>query len=376
MMPSVDKKLVYLALEATREGSASFVHVNEIANGLRAQGWDITLVQPAYARFKKSPSLPVRLLWLMAIQIKMWMCWPFNYRGSVLYVRNHNLAFPTGLMARLFGVPIFHEINGPYDDVFITHAVIRPFQSILIWMQKQQFRWATGLCAVTPQLVHWARAQSGGRPVELVPNGANTELFYPCAPRPGDVPERYVLFFGSLARWHGVPAMIAAAASAQWPAGVDLVVIGAGQESAAVQNAARAHVHIHALGHVPHHRLAGYIAHAIAGLVPISNPGQRSGTGLFPLKMFETLACGIPVIVTDFPGQADLVREHGCGVVIAPEDADALARAVTDLAANPDRAADMGRAGLDLVRRDYRWPVLAQRTGAFIERQISAKTPG
>ncbi|AGH97137.1 glycosyl transferase, group 1 [Micavibrio aeruginosavorus EPB] len=375
-MLSPDKKLVYLALEATREGSASFVHVNEIANGLRARGWDVTLVQPAYARFKRSPPLPVRLLWLMALQVKMWLCWPFQCRGSVLYVRNHNLAFPTGLIARVFGVPIFHEINGPYDDVFITHAILRPFQSVLIWMQKQQFRWATGLCAVSPQLAEWARVQSGGRPVEWVPNGANTDLFHPDAQRPDGLPDRYVLFFGSLARWHGVTAMIAAASSAHWPAGVDLVVIGAGQESATVQDAARAHVHIHALGHVPHHRLAGYIAHAIAGLVPISNPGQRSETGLFPLKMFETLACAVPVIVTDFPGQADVVREHGCGIVIPAEDSEALARAVADLAHNPDHAASMGRRGLDLVQRDYRWPVLAQRTGAFIERQISAKTPG
>ncbi|AEP08663.1 glycosyltransferase family 4 protein [Micavibrio aeruginosavorus] len=375
-MPSPDKKLVYLALEATREGSASFVHVNEIANGLRAQGWDVTLVQPAYARFKKSPPLPVRLLWLMVLQIKMWACWPFKYRGTVLYVRNHNLAFPTGLVARVFGVPIFHEINGPYDDVFITHTVLRPFQSILIWMQKQQFRWATGLCAVTPQLVDWARVQSDGRPIELVPNGANTEVFHPDAKRPDGLPRRYVLFFGSLARWHGVPTMIEAAASARWPAGVDLVVIGAGQESAAVQRAARTQAHVHVLGHVPHHQLAGYIANAIAGLVPIGNPGRRSGTGLFPLKMFETLACGVPVIVTDFPGQADLVREQGCGVVIPAEDADALARAVTDLAANPELASAMGRIGRDLVQRDYRWPVLAQRTGAFIDRQISGKTPG
>jgi glycosyltransferase involved in cell wall biosynthesis len=375
-MLSLDKKLVYLALEATREGSASFVHVNEIANGLREQGWDVTLVQPAYARFKKSPSLPVRLLWLMALQVKMWACWPFHNRGAVLYVRNHNLAFPSGLMACLFGVPIFHEINGPYDDVFITHPILRPFQSILIWMQKQQFRWATGLCAVTPQLVDWARVQSGGRPVELVPNGANTELFRPNARRPDGLPDRYALFFGSLARWHGVSDMIEAAASAHWPAGVGLVIVGAGQESAAVQDAARAHAHIHALGHVPHDQLAGYIAHAIAGLVPIGNPGQRSGTGLFPLKMFETLACAIPVIVTDFPGQADLVRDHGCGIVIPAEDSNALARAVADLAHNPDHAASMGRRGLDLVQRDYRWPVLAQRTGAFIERQISAKTPG
>lgn len=375
-MPLLDKKLVYLALEATREGSASFVHVNEIANGLRAQGWSVTLVQPAYARFKKSPPLPVRLLWLVMLQFKMWVCWPLKHRGAVLYVRNHNLAFPTGLLARLVGVPIFHEINGPYDDVFITHTALRPFKSILIWMQKQQFRWATGLCAVTPQLADWVRRESNGRPVAIIPNGANTDLFYPNAARPEGVPERYVLFFGSLARWHGVPTMMESVSSDRWPAHVHLVVIGTGPEFDAVLSAARYNRNIHALGHVPHHQLVGYIANAIAGLVVISNPGGRSSMGLCPLKMLETLACATPVIVTDFPGQADIVRENRCGVVIPAGDADALARAVADIAANPDRARLMGRKGVDLVGRDYRWPVLAERTGVFIERQISAKTPG
>jgi len=74
-----------------------------------------------------------------------------------------------------------------------------------------------------------------------------------------------------------------------------------------------------------------------------------------PLKLFETLACGIPVIVSDLPGQADLVRAGRCGLVIPGNDPAALARAVAQLAAAPDEAREMGRRGAALVRAEHSW---------------------
>lgn len=62
-----------------------------------------------------------------------------------------------------------------------------------------------------------------------------------------------------------------------------------------------------------------------------NNLGDRFSTGLSPLKMYETLACGVPIIVSDFPGQADLIRNGNCGLVIPPENEVSLAKAVSYL---------------------------------------------
>ena len=56
-----------------------------------------------------------------------------------------------------------------------------------------------------------------------------------------------------------------------------------------------------------------------------------------PLKLFETLACGIPAIVSELPGQADLIREGRCGLVIPCNDPTALARAVAAYRQEDDR---------------------------------------
>ena len=101
------------------------------------------------------------------------------------------------------------------------------------------------------------------------------------------------------------------------------------------------------LGRVAYRDLPGIVARSLAGLCPMSNLGGRSETGLSPLKLYETLACAVPVVVTDFPGQADLVRECNCGLVIRPESPKALADAVAYLYHHPDK-----RVGREL---DYRY---------------------
>jgi glycosyltransferase involved in cell wall biosynthesis len=66
----------------------------------------------------------------------------------------------------------------------------------------------------------------------------------------------------------------------------------------------------------------------------------------FPRGLLEALALGRPVVTTDKVGASQLVREHGCGVVVAPNDPDALARAI-DVILSPivpfaDKAAQIG----------------------------------
>jgi glycosyltransferase involved in cell wall biosynthesis len=67
------------------------------------------------------------------------------------------------------------------------------------------------------------------------------------------------------------------------------------------------------------------------------------------------LASGLPAIVTDLPGQSELVSGGRCGLVIPRGDAAALARAVAQLAADPAQAREMGRRGAALVHAAHSW---------------------
>ncbi len=357
-------RLTYLTLESLRPGSAGYTHVHEIIRGLEKRGWDVSLYHPHYPDGKRPASLLRRMIAMLRVQLRLRMEWK---RGSVLYIRCHYMAFPIACVARLLGIPIVHEINGPYEDAFITYPSLNRVRRLLIWMQRQQYRWATALIAVTEGLRAWAQNEARGVRTVLIPNGANTEIFRPGVSRPAAAPSRYAVFFGGLAAWHGVLVMVEAAQHADWPADVSLVIIGDGPGGDIVRQAMPNAPHIVMTGKLSYEEMVPYIANALVGLVPISDCGGRAQTGLFPLKLFETLACGRPVIVTDFPGQADLVRSYDCGLVIPPDDPAALAAAVAHLAAATEVADAMGRRGRDAMTSAHSWDARAETTNSLLQ---------
>ncbi len=363
------KHLLYLALEAPREGQASYAHIHEIVGGLERRGWTVDLFVPSYSGRWKRPGLAARMVEYIRLQ---WRLMRAFEDGQALYVRSHFLAFPVSLWARIRGVPIVHEINGPYEDVAIAYAWARPLAGIIKWMWRKQFQWAGRLITVTPHLADWVRGQGVATPVDVVPNGANTDLFHPDASCDLDLPDRFAVFFGGLARWQGIPTLLAAKAASEWPAGVDLVIVGDGPERPAVEAAAAADPGIRDLGRQPYRILPGIVARSLCGLVPKNNLGDRTGTGLYPLKVFETLACGVPAVVSDFPGQADLVRDNDAGQAVPAENPAALARAVADLASNPQAAHASGKRGRAAIVAAHSWDIRAEATQAVLDRLAEA----
>lgn len=290
---------------------------------------------------------------------------------DVLYVRSHFAGFPVALAARLMRTPTIQEINGAYDDAFVTHPQFSILRRLLSSMQRAQYRWSSALVAVTRDLVAWAREQAGHSRAYLVSNAANTEIFRPEGRR-HERDRAYVLFFGGLVRWHGIKVMLDAARRSNWPADVDLVIAGPIVDETLGALLRGAPENVVWLGPQPQSALPPIIRGAIAALVPISDPGGRSSRGVMPLKLFEALACGTPVIVSDLPGQADFVRTGQCGLVVPVGDSESLARAVATLAARRDLARQFGEAGARLVVAEHSWDARAAEVARIAIEAIRA----
>ena len=76
-----------------------------------------------------------------------------------------------------------------------------------------------------------------------------------------------------------------------------------------------------------------------------------------PLVLIEAMAHGKPVIATAVGGVSDLVRDGETGILIPPGRADLIAKAVQDLAEDPERCAQLSRAGQNEIQSGYRAPV-------------------
>jgi glycosyltransferase involved in cell wall biosynthesis len=274
---------------------------------------------------------------------------------DALYIRCHPAALIAVALARLFRVPTVLEINGAFDDVVLAYPAMRRVFPLLKAALRLTLKSGTALVAVTEGLRNWALGQAGNKPAFVVPNGVNTELFRPGARQNPVVVGDYAVFVGTLTRWQGLDTLIEAITQPSWPPQLKLVIVGDGAERARVENAARRIPTLVYAGRKPQTEVAAIIASSVAGLSIQNNMMNRSDKGLCPLKVFETLACGVPAIVSDFPGQADVVRQHRCGLVIPAGDATGLGRALQYLYANPGVRMEMGTRGRELAVSQCSW---------------------
>lgn len=359
-------RLCYLALDVPHRGQASFIHVHEMVENLRKRGWRLDLYAPAPGSASRRPGMLVRLLDQARVMLRI-MAKLGDY--DAIYIRAHFLAWPVTFAARRKGLVVVQEVNGPYADVIVSNPWLKPLARAIARLYRSQYRRSDHVLPVTKELADWLRQDGVTRPVTVIPNAANTDLFRPIPHAPA---RPFVVFVGGLTFWHGVDLMVGAVRHRSWPAGVELVVIGGGAREADIAAAERAGAPIRWLGIRSNAEIPHLMAGALAGLIPTTNPSGRSSTGVLPLKLYETLACGIPAIVTDLPGQADFVRAGHCGLVVAP-NAAALAGAVAHLHANPEEARAMGLRGAELISRAHSWAARAADVDAVLGGHLRAR---
>lgn len=355
--------LSYISPEPERQGHASYTHVHEIINGLRAQGWQVDLFCPRY----DEGALPSALTRLLTIAQAMWRAIAAP-RGRAYYMRWHFAAFPVALWAKLHGIPTVIEVNGPVDDLFIAWPVTARFRKFFTWIMQAQLRWSGAVVAVTQGLADMARELTDAdKTIAVIPNGANTEQFTPDAAKidnsyTQDLPKTFMVFFGTMAPWQGIRTVLGALDDPHWPKDVHAVFVGDGAERPAVEAAAARLEYVHDLGRVPYDVLPSIVARAVGSFVCTENLEGRGSTGLAPLKLFESLACGLPVIATEMPFQAEIVRDGACGYVVTAGDAANLARTVSTLVGDPAARVEMGKKARALAVKDHSWAARARDT--------------
>lgn len=106
-------------------------------------------------------------------------------------------------------------------------------------------------------------------------------------------------------------------------------------------------------GEIPPEAVLDVLRSARCGVVvdhPITNYLDSYST-----KMFEYMACGIPVVCSDFPLWQQIVGDAECGIVVDPKDVVAVAAAIEQLGKDPDEAARLGENGRRAVLERFNW---------------------
>ncbi|HET7232099.1 MAG TPA: glycosyltransferase family 4 protein [Longimicrobium sp.] len=184
-----------------------------------------------------------------------------------------------------------------------------------------------------------------------------------------DDDERPVVgYLGRFVREKGIGVMIAALAKVSIPHRV-LLVGGGEMEDELSTWAERSGGAAQVVTGVPHDEVPAYLNAMDVLVAPsLTTPRWREQFGRM---LTEAIACGVPVVGSDSGEIPHVIGDAG---IITPEgDAGALAVALNDLIASPERRADLSRRGLERVRAEFALPVVARRHLDFFDAVLARK---
>ena len=270
------------------------------------------------------------------------------------------------------------EVRDLWPELPRAMGVIR--NPVVLWplscLEWTAYKSAHGLIGLSPGIVNGIQRITGeSKPVEIIPNASDTELFQPSQKDPGGqvtvTRPLTAVFTGAHGMANGLDAVLDAAQLLK-DRGCDTIriqFIGDGKlkprllarkKTASLDNC-------EFLDPMPKHELVEKLRQADVGLMVLANvPDFYKGTS--PNKFFDYLAAGLPVL-NNYPGWlADLIMSHECGIAIPPEDARAFANALMYLAENPQERHEMGQHARKLAKTEFARDRLAQRFIDFLER--------
>ena len=263
--------------------------------------------------------------------------------------------------ARRTQTPAVLEVNAPLIDEQAEHRVLVGRREAEA-SAAAAFADATAVVAVSEPVADWVRARtSTPQRVHVVGNGVDTDRIVPRPPV--DRPPTFTIgFVGTLKPWHGLETLVDAfAVLAFTDPSYRLVVVGDGPGAGALADALEAHGLTTA-------------ATLVGAVDPLAVPAYLHGMDLAvapypdlphfyfsPLKLYEYLAAGLPVVVSRVGQVAEVIDDGRTGVLCRPGDALALAESVAGLRADPCRRAGMAAAGRADVVAHHSWDGVVRR---------------
>jgi teichuronic acid biosynthesis glycosyltransferase TuaH len=213
-----------------------------------------------------------------------------------------NDASYAGLALRT-GWPTLYDIT---DDWLLAPMAPRQRQR-LEGNERSLIEHSQAVVVCSPDL---ARTRGESRPVELIPNGVDLDLFGAVRPRPPDLPPAPVaLYVGTLHTWRTDIELLLDLARAR--PDVQVALVGPNSLPHEVTEQLEGVANIHVLGARPYDQIPAYMQHADIIVIPhLVNPFTES---LDPIKAYECLAVGRPTVTTPVAG----FRELGAPIVVA-----------------------------------------------------------
>jgi glycosyltransferase involved in cell wall biosynthesis len=381
-------RILYITLENVSLQKGSVVHIRETINGLRGRGHRIDLMARASAPFEggdafhnltlklgprpigrfveKWASRHSMFLALFTLLFSLMRKMP---KYDVVYARDYHAAAIALLPALVYRKKVVFEINGLASEEVMLHgrSVLRRLLGKII--KKGEHFASRGSCrviAVTPQIASYLVSQYRCQPrrVHVVSNGVNLDLFHPvqdpaklaCVRRDLKIEaeDKVVIFVGNLAPWQGVEFLVRAAPDViEAVRDVKFLIVGDGVLRGSIEDEVKRKgisERFVLTGMVEYPRIPMYIN--IADVCVLLK--RKLASGFSPLKVYEYMACGKPVLASRVEG-LEFIEKEGVGRLVSTDVPGETARTLTEMVTHDEARVGMGHRGRRLATEKFSW---------------------
>jgi len=308
-------------------------------------------------------------------------------RADLLLTRDLGVASVILQVPRSLRPPLVYESHGYAPDVaaalptLVATAAIPSPGKLKRLAAREAHVWqrADGYVTITAALHEELTARFGARPrTAVIPDGVRIDRHGNRARPQSDNREvrdgsGVVAYAGHLYAWKGVDVLLEAIA--RLPRARGLIVGGHSAEPDLARTKSVAERlgigdRVTFTGLVEPARVAQLLAQADVLVLP--NPASAISTRYTsPLKLFEYMAAGRPIVSSDLPSIREILRDGANALLVPPGDPSALAAAVDRVLTDPELAARLARAALDDVP-NYSWDRRAELLEALFTETIAA----
>ena len=283
---------------------------------------------------------------------------------------------PVGLILRARGKSVVYDIH---EDVprslfassrdYLPNFLKRPASRLIERLENFAARKLSGLIAATPAIGE--RFQALNPHTEVINNFPITDELIASAEVFWDKRSLSVVYAGAISFERGIREMVEAMHYIPGYLAARLKLAGNFSPIHHRNIIARqpGWQHVDELGFIDRSAMAHLLGQVRAGLVLIHpEPNHIQAQ---PNKLFEYMSAGIPVIISDFPLWRKIVEQTGCGLLVNPLDAKAVAAAIEYLLTHPSEAEAMGQRGEKAVEKCYKWEIENEKLLSFYDRLIN-----